>query len=27
LLKAFDEVKTALGDETFAWHSWRATPN
>ena len=27
LLKAFDEVKTSLGDETFAWHSWRATPN
>ncbi len=27
LIRAFDEVKTALGDETFSWHSWRATPN
>ncbi len=26
LLKAFDELKTALGDETFGWHSWLATP-
>ena len=26
LLKAFDELKTALADETFGWHSWRATP-
>ena len=27
LLKAFDEFKKALDDETFGWHSWRATPN
>ena len=27
LLKAFDELKKALDDETFGWHSWRATPN
>ena len=26
LLKAFDELKAALGDDTFGWHSWRATP-
>ena len=26
LLKAFEELKTALGDGTFGWHSWRATP-
>ena len=26
LLKAFDEFKAALADETFGWHSWRATP-
>ena len=26
LLKAFEELKTALADETFGWHSWRATP-
>mgnify|MGYP001383609110 CR=1 FL=1 len=24
LLKAFDELKKALDDETFGWHSWRA---
>ena len=27
LLKAFDELKKALDDETFGWHSWRAAPN
>ena len=27
LLKAFDELKKALDDETFGWHSWRATSN
>ena len=27
LLKAFEELKKALDDDTFAWHSWRATPN
>ncbi len=27
LLKAFDEFKSALDDETFGWHSWLATPN
>ena len=27
LLKAFDELKKALDDETFGWHSWRAIPN
>ena len=26
LLKAFDELRKALDDETFGWHSWRATP-
>ena len=26
LLKAFDELKAAFGDDTFGWHSWRATP-
>jgi len=26
LIKAFEEFKTALADETFGWHSWRATP-
>ena len=26
LLKAFDELKKALDDETFGWHSWRAPP-
>ena len=26
LLKAFDELKKALDDQTFGWHSWRATP-
>ena len=26
LLKAFDELKKALDDETFGWYSWRATP-
>ena len=27
LLKAFDELKKALDDETFGWHSWRAASN
>ena len=27
LLIAFDELKKALEDETFGWHSWRAIPN
>jgi SAM-dependent methyltransferase len=27
LLKAFDELKKALDDETFGWHSWRSTSN
>ena len=26
LLKAFDELRKALDDETFGWHSWRSTP-
>ena len=26
LLKAFDELRKALDNETFGWHSWRATP-
>ncbi|MEE2759487.1 MAG: class I SAM-dependent methyltransferase [Candidatus Thermoplasmatota archaeon] len=27
LLKAFDELKRGLDDETFSWHSWRSSPN